>query len=271
MQIQKLLPLVVFIAMCVSHAMANPTINWTPSTVSETTVIGGQSTVQINFTSQEALSDVTFSVAPRLAPFVTVSPATIDFVPANSPQVITLNFSVPLDVSRQLINGNLTVTSAERNLAQPLHIKLSTTEPQSGPVPELLNGAVFPPTTVPQTRLLQYTTKAGDIVNIEVIEGRVNVLFDQSTNEKQREKQIENLGGVVVAKVPAIGLYLAEVQLGNENTFIGALRTVPGVIYAEPDLPAVPHVSRPNEWLSNSLLALNSWEMKLINAPRAWD
>jgi hypothetical protein len=120
MRIQKLLPLVVFTAMCVSHVMASPTINWTPSTVSETTVIGGQSTVQISFTSQEALSDVKFSLAPRLAPFVTVSPSTIDFVPANTPQAITLNFAVSLDISRQLINGTLAVTSAERNLAQSL-------------------------------------------------------------------------------------------------------------------------------------------------------
>jgi hypothetical protein len=97
------------------------------------------------------------------------------------------------------------------------------------------------------------------------------VLFDQTTNEQKCEKQIGNLGGVVVAKVPTIGLYLVEVPLGNENTLISALRTVPGVIYAEPDLPAVPHASRPNEWLSNSLLALNSWYLKLINAPRAWD
>ena len=271
MQKHKLMLLLIFMGICVSPTMAKPTITWTPSAVSETTITGGKSSQETTFTSQEPLSNVELKVSPELASFVTVSPSTISFVPANTPQVITLEFAVPLNSSARIFAGILAVTSGHGTIAQPLPIKLSTTELHSGPVPELLAGAVPPPASVPPTRLLQYNTRSGDVVSIEVIEGRINVLFDSGVSENASEKLITNQGGVVIGKIPRVGLYLVQVEVGNENSFIGALRTAPGVIYVEPDLPATPHLSRPNEWLSNSSLALNSWYLKSINAPMGWN
>ncbi|MEW6215298.1 MAG: S8 family serine peptidase, partial [Nitrospirota bacterium] len=146
----------------------------------------------------------------------------------------------------------------------------------SGGTTDLMEGAVPPPDTVPETTTIQYITEDGVSVDMEAVKGQVIVLFDSTTvSESAAESLIITNGGSIIAKIPSIRYYLVSVTPGNEMNFINKMRQEPTVIFVMPDIPlkaqqVIP--IQPNEWedylpISRDFL---SWYFIEINAPLAW-
>lgn len=141
--------------------------------------------------------------------------------------------------------------------------------------PELMDGAVPPPDTVPEIVSMQYITEEGTQVEIDAVKGWVIVIFDPaSTTESIATNLITTNGGEIISKIPTIGLYGVQVSFDGEMAFVDTMREQPNVLSVMPDVPLEDHAASitPNEWdnylpgASDSL----SWYLTQVNAPLAW-
>jgi len=133
---------------------------------------------------------------------------------------------------------------------------------------DLMEGAVPRPNTIPETIQMEYIAEDGTSIATEAIEGWVIVKFNLTTSQNIAENLILNSGGEIIAKIPSIRHYLAEVASGTEMDFINNMRQSPNVIYAMPDVPVESFRIEPNEWENKS--DWFSWHLREINADLAW-
>ena len=109
------------------QAYAQPTITWNPKKVEH--VIGlGQSAndnVEVTFVSTTALSSVSLSVVPTLAPFVRVEPTVLPSVQAGTPYTVTLRFVIPPGSLQGIYSGTLHIRLNNATLARPLPVTLT--------------------------------------------------------------------------------------------------------------------------------------------------
>src|SRR2546422_3421535 len=115
-----------------SPAPAAPTIQWSPSGVSETVTQGGIKTAQVSFTSMQDLANVSVSIVKELAPYVSVSPSSLASIGAGTTATVTLTFSAPRDATLGTFDGTLHLGDS-RTYARPLPVTV-TIAPNHPPV-----------------------------------------------------------------------------------------------------------------------------------------
>jgi hypothetical protein len=117
-------------------------------------------------------------------------------------------------------------------------------------VVDLMKGAIPLPETQPELGTIVYTSADGQQGEIEIIAGRVLVLFTQFVSETSAENLIAINSGRVIARIPSVGFYVVEVGPGSEMEFITRMRSEETVLFVNPDLPLKP----------TSVLILNEWD-----------
>ncbi|MEE9325216.1 MAG: hypothetical protein V3U90_06680, partial [Dehalococcoidia bacterium] len=107
----------------------------------------------------------------------------------------------------------------------------------TAPTPDLLEGAFF---REPPSRPVDvtYTTGEGETVTVVAFEGQVGLSVDPAIPAASLSQLVQRNGGGIIAQIPTVGLYWAEVSPGTEAAFIDALR--PWVVDAHPSLVIVP-------------------------------
>jgi len=99
-------------------------VTWHPSSLSQTVFIGTSSSVDVAFTSDGDLEDVTLSVVPELASIVSVSPSTFPVIKAGETQTVTITFSATDDAEVQTLLGTIHLKQGSRTIAQPLPVSV---------------------------------------------------------------------------------------------------------------------------------------------------
>jgi hypothetical protein len=108
------------------------------------------------------------------------------------------------------------------------------------------------------------------------------LLFTEDTSDEEAEQKIAAQGGKVIAKIPRINLYLAQVTQGQEMNVINNLRQDPKVILAELNTLSTELETRfyPAEWGSwdstsktylESIKALQGWQIVEENRTKLKD
>ncbi|MGA8849027.1 MAG: fibronectin type III domain-containing protein [Dehalococcoidia bacterium] len=65
--------------------------------------------------------------------------------------------------------------------------------------------------------------------------GQVNVIVPPRTEVSTVKALVEQHGGTILSQIPVLGLYLVQVPVGSESSFISAVRQNPIVLYAFPN------------------------------------
>ncbi|MFH0892117.1 MAG: S8/S53 family peptidase [Candidatus Falkowbacteria bacterium] len=166
-----------------------------------------------------------------------------------------------LETTVNLNEGNNEITGTLRGIpGESIHVEIVQTAEHP------LSGSVFLPDDAPLDIVtIDYQTEEG-LVPVEVAAGRVIVQFVTGTPVNIAENLIMNNGGTVIEKIPALGLYVAEVTLGNELFFIGTIVQNQAVESADFDfvLSNSEYSSTPTEGVTNRPY------LKQIKAPEAW-
>jgi hypothetical protein len=81
-----------------------------------------------------------------------------------------------------------------------------------------------------------FTDSTGLQVEVLAYPGQVQVFFDPATSATDAVSAIQSRGGMILAQIPAVGYYLADVGLGQEGPFISGIRTDSRVNYVAPHI-----------------------------------
>ena len=125
-----------------STTFAAPKIEWMPSELDVTLGDVSSKTFFASFTSSTPLDQVTLEVVPALRDFVTIDPATLNGVPAGSPQTVAIHFSLPAGVEPGTFHGVVHVRSGKRVLPQHLKITITVVDEEE----QILMGTDLPTT-----------------------------------------------------------------------------------------------------------------------------
>src|SRR5712691_1513153 len=72
-----------------------PKITWSTTSINVILSPGESTSSNLTFTSSQQLTNISLSVVPQIAPFVTVRPSSISSVPANQAQSVQLSLVIP--------------------------------------------------------------------------------------------------------------------------------------------------------------------------------
>src|SRR3989441_742658 len=119
-----------------SPALAAPTIQWSQAGVTSSVTQGSSKTVSVSFVSTEDLSNVSVSIVPALAPYVSASPVSFGSIAAGSTVTVKLTFSAPGNATVGTVDGTLHLRDSgqsKRTYARPLPVTVNIT-PNHPPV-----------------------------------------------------------------------------------------------------------------------------------------
>ena len=160
-------------------------VTWQPSSLSQTIFIGTSSSVDVAFTSERDLQDVTLSVVPELAGIVSVAPSTFPMIKAGETQAVKITFSVADDAQVQTLHGTIHVKQGSKTIAQPLPVSVQIQAP-SAPVITVDGNpddwAGITPTLIDPERDAPFDVfgnylPGGDILNISITNDQEKVFF----------------------------------------------------------------------------------------------
>ncbi len=100
-----------------------PPITWTPKAINQTMGLGGTSTVDITFTSNEDLGSVELWIVPELQPFITLSETSFDVQPGGTYST-TLTCTIPFGTQTGLYDGTIHVRSGPSTIPATLKLEL---------------------------------------------------------------------------------------------------------------------------------------------------
>ena len=128
-----LLMTVFFVLSIGNNAVARPVINWDPNKISIEQMQGTQSIHSITVTFSKDLQDIIARVAPKLLPWVSVSPASIGVIQKDNNLELTITVNVPPDANVGKYDGVIqlrqaTVGKNQSVIAKPLPITLMITK-----------------------------------------------------------------------------------------------------------------------------------------------
>ncbi len=108
------IPIVVVVGLAalflvVRRSEALPTITWSPPSFAPEVIVGESTSTVIFFTSSQKLSDVTVQVSRELEGLLTVTPTTIDAVPAEKLIHLTLTMSPPAGSLPRVVQGAIAI------------------------------------------------------------------------------------------------------------------------------------------------------------------
>ena len=105
-----------------------PAITWTSAHVSQVFAQGETVNIPVSFQAGKALTDMTFRVVPELAPYVSVTPASIASVPKDDLVFATLSFAPADDAPLGAFDGTVQLQSTsapKETYAKPLPVELA--------------------------------------------------------------------------------------------------------------------------------------------------
>lgn len=266
-----LFPILVCLAcfMMVGKAQGKPTIQWSVPIIRQHVVSGTATLVNISFTSTEDISNAEIRIVPELKRFVFISPFEFKIINAGVTYSTTMVIAVPFGSHHKTLDGTVRLTQDRRTIGQPLPVELQIDE-SSITGTGLMEGGFIPLGGVEIVRTIEYTTEEGMSLDLNVVAGRVHLLFRSGTTFEQAEGIVRTAGGVIIGAVPRIGLYLSEVPFALERDFIETMRSEELISHVWPAQPNnADSVSSPNE-LNNPGLAAGAWYLDKINARGAW-
>ncbi len=119
---------------------AEPTIDWTPSSLVEELRPGNSRLVSVTFTANEDVAQANLRVVPELEPFVQVAPRNFQDLAAGQMGSLEILFSVPPDAAPATFEGTMQLRDgigpSAQNLAKPLSVTLTILEsPPGGGLP----------------------------------------------------------------------------------------------------------------------------------------
>jgi len=90
-------------------AEAAPSVNWAPNLVNATVAPGQRAEIQVSFNAVEALGNVSLRVVPEIAPYVSVSPSTLNNVKAGDSFTIRITVQAAATAPLRLFEGTIQV------------------------------------------------------------------------------------------------------------------------------------------------------------------
>jgi hypothetical protein len=206
---------------------------------------------------------------PQVQPFISIFPSEFAIVTSATLNSVTLAITIPFGTQPQIVKGVLQIKVGKSTTPLPLPIELDLQEsPRLGS--GLLEGGFIPPVGEDSTSTLQYATEDGANLELEVLTGKVHVLFDSAVNLQSARNIMTSEGGLIIGAVPKIGLYLINVGQSDERSFIERMREHELVSHVWPAQPITPDsISVPTE-LNDPNLAAGTWYLDSINARPAW-
>jgi len=113
-----------------------PTIAWTPSSITETFLPGESQTYPASFIASENVNNVVLRVVPELQPFVQVSPSSLASITKGQTVNLNVVVSAPVDSLPKVVDGVIQVWSgvgAPTTFAEPLPVTVSVVEASPQP------------------------------------------------------------------------------------------------------------------------------------------
>jgi hypothetical protein len=111
-----------------SQAPAEPTINWTPSSVNQTILAGKTQRLSVSFTASENVSNVNVRVVPELVPYVQASPAVFANIAKGQPVTLGLTISSPATSLPGIFQGTIQLKNGTganaKTFARPLPVEV---------------------------------------------------------------------------------------------------------------------------------------------------
>lgn len=123
-------------------------VTWSPASVSQIVKRGEARTATLTLTATKATPSASLRVVPEIAPYVSVTPATIEPLVAGQSVMVILTIAVPAATNAPSINANgtlqlRTADASGNTLAKPLSVQVI--------VPEVINGIAVPAEPDPVT------------------------------------------------------------------------------------------------------------------------
>lgn len=97
--------------------------------------------------------------------------------------------------------------------------------------------------------------------------GQVNVVVTPRTEISTVKSLVEQHGGAILSQIPVLGLYLVQVPVGSEASFISAVRQNPIVQYASPNSVLIPKTSFAVDLSDTGVTDPSELVVALINSP----
>jgi len=236
---------------------AKPPINWNPSSVSQTVLIGTTSSVEVTFTAAQPLSNVSVRVVPELAAFIAVSPSEYSAIPADVPQTITLLFSVPKGTPIETLVGAIQLRGEGGINPKPLPVILQTRAASS--------------TEIPATVALPSADRIDSVAgpeSVEFVNDEIDVFVKPGTEQSEVISLAVQIGGSFLGSIPEDRMYQIEI---GQLSFQG-LTGILNLVRQNPNVElAIHHYLYGNSNVPNDLGYQVSYAPPLINLPAAWD
>ena len=103
----------------------NPTVTWTPTSLSVTLKPGNSTTASVSFKASSALSSVTISSVPGVTSLVTPSPGGLASVAANTVVPVNVAVSIPASTVPGVYTGAIHVMARGKNISKPLPVTIN--------------------------------------------------------------------------------------------------------------------------------------------------
>jgi hypothetical protein len=123
---------------------AAPIITWSEKTLDNILSPGESASRSLTFTSSEPLKDIRIEVVPEIASFVTITPSTFAQVPANQPQTVRFDITVPATARFGDYEGTIQVRSGRRAVPETLRVSVRVWRHYAHPTDGF--SLLFPPT-----------------------------------------------------------------------------------------------------------------------------
>ncbi len=103
-------------------ASSQPKITWSTTSVNVILSPGESTSSDLTFTSSQKLTNVTLSVVPQIAPFVTVQPSSISSLAANQAQAVHLSIAIATNTAFGTYDGTLQLKSGTTTFPQTVKV-----------------------------------------------------------------------------------------------------------------------------------------------------
>jgi thermitase len=235
----------------------NPVVTWSPSHLTKTALIGTSSSVDITFTCDRELNNVTVRVVPELASVVSVTPSRFEKIELGTVQTVKVTFSVPKNAPIQTLRGTIYLKEGSKTIARPLPVELNIKAPTATEVPQSI---ALPSqdriSTVPNENSMPFVTD------------EITIILKDGVCQDVIMQLVSQFGAVFLGSAPEIGLYQIVVrEEGFEN-----LLSIASQLQEDPniELATLHFLFRTGNFPNDPGTDL-SYGPDLVKLPLAWD
>jgi hypothetical protein len=117
-----------FFAAAAASPQSGYSIAWSQASISPVLPAGGSSSSAVSVTSKTGLKSIALEPTPSISPFLTITPAALDFIPAFQAQNISINFSIPSGTAPGTYDGTVHLRVGSQTLPQTLKITITVSQ-----------------------------------------------------------------------------------------------------------------------------------------------